>query len=46
VTSLKHPKKGRTQLVRRNVGYDDFVKIVDHPRAHTGRGYYRRPRNP
>lgn len=39
-TSLKHPKKGKTQLFRKNVDESLLCKIFDNPRVHTGNGYY------
>lgn len=42
VTQLKHPKKGKGQLFRRNVWEENYDKLFANPRAHTGRGYYRR----
>lgn len=39
-TCLDHPKKGKTQLFRKNVDEEDLRKILKNPRAHTGRGYY------
>eukprot|EP00522_Entomoneis_paludosa_P018118 CAMPEP_0172446630 /NCGR_PEP_ID=MMETSP1065-20121228/6189_1 /TAXON_ID=265537 /ORGANISM="Amphiprora paludosa, Strain CCMP125" /LENGTH=317 /DNA_ID=CAMNT_0013197795 /DNA_START=48 /DNA_END=1001 /DNA_ORIENTATION=- len=42
-TCLNHPKRGKTQLFRRN--YQDLsgiAIILSNPRAHTGEGYYTR----
>lgn len=39
-TSMKHPTLGFTQLYRRNVGYGLLKHLMDHPRLHTGKGYY------
>lgn len=39
-TCLKHPKKGATQLFRKNVSLDMLDEIFDYPRKHTGKGYY------
>lgn len=41
VTSLKHPVRGRTQLVRRDIEMTLLVKLFDRPRTHTGKGYFR-----
>ena len=39
-TCIKHPKKGKTQLFRRNVSFDELEKLFKNPRTHTGKGYY------
>lgn len=39
-TCLKHPKKGPTQLFRRNVTIQMLNEIFEYPRKHTGKGYY------
>lgn len=39
-TCLKHPKKGKTQLFRKNVDDKLLRKIFENPRVHTGNGYY------
>jgi hypothetical protein len=41
--SLKHPKKDKTQLHRRNVTDKELEDIFKNPRTHTGKGYYTRP---
>ena len=41
-TCLNHPKKGKTQLFRRNVDIDQLELIFFDPRSHTGKGYYRK----
>lgn len=41
-TAMNHPKKGRTQLFRRNVSSEGLKAILQNPRAHTGKGYYRK----
>lgn len=41
-TCLNHPKKGKTQLFRRNVDIAQLNDIFDNPRVHTGTGYYRK----
>jgi hypothetical protein len=39
-TCIKHPKKGKTQLFRKNVSLSELDKIFKNPRQHTGKGYY------
>lgn len=39
-TCLNHPKKGPTQLFRKNVTLKELEEIFDYPRKHTGKGYY------
>lgn len=39
-TCIEHPKRGKTQLFRRGVGYKELLKIFQNPRVHTGKGYY------
>lgn len=41
-TCLYHPKKGATQLFRKNVSLADLKKIFSCPRLHTGKGYYKK----
>ncbi|MEZ5017372.1 MAG: hypothetical protein R2800_09995 [Flavipsychrobacter sp.] len=41
-TSLKHPKKGKTQLFRKNVSTKQLEQIFNNPRQHTGKGYYKK----
>jgi hypothetical protein len=41
-TCLKHPKKGSTQLFRRNVTLKTLDQIFAYPRKHTGIGYYKK----
>ena len=41
-TSLKHPKQGKTQLNRKNIGIKQLEEIFKNPRIHTGKGYYRK----
>lgn len=38
-TCLHHPKKGATQLFRRNVSFVLLEKLFANPRQHTGIGY-------
>lgn len=39
-TCLNHPKKGNTQLFRKNVTKQMLYEIFEYPRKHTGKGYY------
>ena len=40
-TSLNHPKKGKTQLYRRQVFKSELLeKLFKNPRQHTDKGYY------
>lgn len=39
-TCINHPKKGKTQLFRKNVTVDLLKQIFEYPRKHTGKGYY------
>jgi len=41
-TCLNHPKKGKTQLFRRDVSMEQLEQLFIDPRAHTGKGYYRK----
>lgn len=41
-TCLNHPKKGPTQLFRRNVTLNMLNEIFEYPRKHTGKGYYKK----
>ncbi len=38
-TKLNHPKKGKTQMYRRNVSPGVLKKIFQNPRVHTTGGY-------
>ena len=38
---LKYPKRGRTQLFRRDVDMNEADVIFGNPRVHTGKGYRR-----
>lgn len=42
-TSMNHPKKGKTQLFRKNVTVSELDEIFAYPRKHTGKGYYTKP---
>lgn len=37
---LDHPRRGKTQLFRKNVSLDLLDKIFKNPRLHTSAGYY------
>lgn len=39
-TCIDHPKKGKTQLFRKNVDKDELYKILKNPRTHLNKGYY------
>lgn len=39
-TCLDHPKKKKTQLIRKKVDANTLKKIFQDPRLHTGTGYY------
>jgi len=41
-TCLDHPKRGKSQLFRRNMTYADLEDIFENPRVHTDGGYYHR----
>jgi len=42
-TCLNHPKRGKTQLFRRNINtFEKLEAIFQNPRSHTGEGYYTR----
>ncbi len=38
-TCLNHPKKGKTQMFRKNVSLELLDKIFKNPRVHTKKGY-------
>lgn len=42
--SLHHPKKGKTQLHRKHVSDKELEVLFKNPRAHTGKGYYKKSR--
>ena len=44
-TCLDHPRQGRTQLFRRNLTLEDVERIFHNPRAHTNKGYHKRPKS-
>ncbi|WP_424244363.1 hypothetical protein Dip510_001576 [Elusimicrobium posterum] len=44
-TAIDHPKKGKTQLFRRNVTPKLLEKIFNNTRVHTGKGYYKKKEN-
>jgi len=41
-TALKHPKRGKNQLHRKNVSSELLEKIFKNPRIHTEKGYRRK----
>lgn len=41
-TAMDHPKKGKTQLFRRNVNEKTLKALFQNPRTHTGNGYYKK----
>jgi hypothetical protein len=41
-TALAHPKKGKTQMFRRNCTEAEVRELLKNPRKHTGKGYQRR----
>lgn len=41
-TCLNHPKKGKTQLFRKNVSMDELEEIYKNPRVHTNKGYHKK----
>jgi hypothetical protein len=41
-TALNHPKKGKTQLYRKNITYKQLEELFINPRQHTGKGYYQK----
>jgi hypothetical protein len=43
--ALNHPKKGKTQLHRKHVTDEELKRLLENPRAHTGKGYYKRRRS-
>ncbi len=40
-TCMDHPSMGKTQLFRRNISFEELKIILDDPRWHSNRGYYR-----
>lgn len=41
-TAMYHPTKHATQLYRKGVSYEQLEKLMENPRHHTGKGYYRK----
>lgn len=41
-TTVNHPKQGRNQLYRHNVGWGLLARLFKKPRLHTRNGYRRR----
>jgi len=44
-TYIDHPKKGKGQLYRKDVGRKLLFKIFKNPRQHTGKGYYKKKKS-
>ena len=42
LTTLDH-KKGRKQLTRKNLTYNELLHVFKNPRIHTNKGYYKKP---
>ncbi len=42
---MDHPRKGPTQLFRRDLSTTEQERVLDNPRAHTGKGYYTKSDN-
>ena len=43
---LNHPRQGKTQLFRRQVGTAEAVQLFHNPRQHTGKGYHTTDQKP
>mgnify|MGYP001175561517 CR=1 FL=1 len=41
-TAITHPKRGKTQLLRKGCEWSDVLTLLQNPRQHTGRGYYQK----
>ena len=41
-TDMNHPKRGKTELFRTNVDLITLINLFLNPRAHTGKGFYKR----
>lgn len=41
-TCLTHPRKGKTQMFRKQVDYDLMENIFRNPRIHSGKGYQKK----
>jgi len=41
-TAMNHPKKGKTQMFRKNVSVTLLRKIFNNPRIHTNKGYQKK----
>ena len=44
-TVMSHPRKGPTQLFRRDLSAAEEDRVLENPRAHTGKGYYTKSDN-
>lgn len=42
---LDHPRQGKTQLFRRQIGMSQASEIFNNPRQHTGAGYHTKKEN-
>lgn len=42
---MSHPRKGPTQLFRRDLSAAEEDRVLENPRAHTGKGYYTKSDN-
>ncbi len=41
-TSMDHPVRGPTQLFRRDLSEGEHHSVLNNPRQHTGKGYYKK----
>lgn len=41
-TSMDHPVRGPTQLFRRDLSEAEHHAVLNNPRQHTGKGYYKK----
>jgi hypothetical protein len=41
-TIVDHPTMGRRQLFRKFIRMEELSRIFSNPRAHTGKGYYKK----
>lgn len=39
-TCIDHPKRGKTQLIRKKISIEELQKLMENVRTHTGKGYY------
>ena len=45
-TCLDHPRRGKSQLFRKNLSLREIKEVFENPRAHTGKGYWKKMRDP